>query len=153
MIDQTPKDELDYYDIKKIEHKNLKEKWNTAVTEEDIRKYCAEFIDTFQSFVKEGYVLNSEWATSENGVVVRFSTSKEVKPLRYNKDLETINELMKELGREHKIEDILKGRKVKFYDKSGSLYFCKPNKLKNWTEFMGIRDSNKCLWKLIGKLK
>ena len=62
--------------------------------------------------------------------------------VEYNEDLETISELMKEVGIEHKIKDILKGRKVKFYDKSGSLYFCKPNKLKNWTEFMAIRDSN-----------
>jgi len=36
MIDQTPEDELDYYDIKKIEHKKLKERWNAAITEETL---------------------------------------------------------------------------------------------------------------------
>jgi len=52
LIDQTPEDELDCYDAKKTEHKKLKERWNAAVTEEDMRKYCTEFIDTFQSFVR-----------------------------------------------------------------------------------------------------
>ena len=139
--------DLDYYDIKKIEHYYLE---NRNVREEDIQKYCEEVIDTFQSFIKEGYVLNPEWATSEFfGTLVRFSASEDDIPLQYNKELE---QFMRIIGRKFERKDIFKEKKIRFY-RNNDLYFYKSNKLKDWTEFMAIKDANEELHLLLQKLE
>ncbi len=136
-----------YYDIKKIEHYYLEDR---DVTEKDIQKYCEEVIDTFQSFIKEGYVMNSEWATSEFfGTLVRFSTSEDDIPLQYNKELE---QFVRVIGREFERKDIFKEKKIKFY-RNNNLYIYKSSKFKDWTEFMAMKDANEELHLLFQKLE
>lgn len=134
--------DLDYYDRKEIEQYYIEKEKDTIVTEEDIQKYCEEFIDTFNPFIKEEFFLNPEWGTSEFfGTMVRFSVSEEEKPLQYNKELERFFHIIENQKIEYEKKDIFKEKKIKFYD-NNELYIYKSNKFKDWTEFMAIKDAN-----------
>ena len=133
---------LNYYDLKEVEQYTIEKEKGALVTEKDIKKYCEEFIDTLHSFVKEGYFLRPEWATSACfGTMVLFSLSRTVIPLQYNKDLEQFVHIIKDQEAEHEKKDIFKEKKIRFYDDKG-LYIYRSNKLIDWTEFMAIKDSN-----------
>ncbi len=137
-----------YYDIKKIEHYYLEK--NRNVTEKDIQKYCEEVWGTYQYFIKEGFTLTPEWATSEFfGTLVRFSTSEDDIPLQYNKELE---QFVRVIGRKFERKDIFKEKKIRFY-RNNDLYIYKSNKLRDWTEFMAMKDINKELHLLFQKLE
>jgi len=136
--------DLDYYDRKEIEQYNLEKdkRRNTLVKKRDIQKYCDEFIDTFDPFIEGEFFLNPEWATSESfGTMVRFSASKEENPLHYNRELERFVHIIENQKIEFEKKDIFKEKKIKFY-KNDVLYIYKSNKLKDWTEFMAIKDAN-----------
>lgn len=142
--------DLDYYDIKEIEHYFVEKE--RSVTEEDIRKYCNEVIDTFQSFIEEGFTLAPEWATSESfGTLIRFSVSEDKTPLHYNKSLEQFVPLI-ERQKKFERKDIFKEKKIRFYS-NNNLYIYKSNKLRDWTEFMAIKDANEEIHLLFQKLE
>lgn len=128
------------YDIKKIEHYYMDK--NRYVTEKDMKKYCAEVIDSLHPFVRDGVNLIAEWATSEFfGTMVKFSASKDDRPVQYNKDLEQFIQIIESHTKVER-KDIFKEKKIRFYG-NNSIYIYKSNKLKDWTEFMAILDGNK----------
>ncbi len=135
--------DLDYYDIKEIEHYRVeKRKRNTILNEKDIQKYCKEFIDTFKPFIKEEFFLNPEWGTSEFfGTIVKFAISENEVSLCYNGELERFVHIIESKELRYKKKDVFKEKKIKFYD-NDELYIYKSNKLKDWTEFMAIEDAN-----------
>ena len=144
---------LNYYDMKEIEQYTIEKRGDILVAEEDIRKYCEEFIDTMHSFVKKGYFLRPEWATSESfGTMVRFSLSRSIIPLQYNKDLERFVQIIEKQKIECERKDIFKEKKIRFYDHNG-LHIYKSNKLRDWTEFMAIIDSNEELHMYFEKME
>jgi hypothetical protein len=128
------------YDIRKIEHYYMDK--NRHVTEKDMQKYCAEVIDSLHPFVRNGFHLIAEWATSEFfGTIVKFSASKDNNPFQYNKDLEQFIQII-EAHENVERKDIFKEKKIRFYG-DNCIYIYKSNKLKDWTEFMAILDGNK----------
>lgn len=134
---------LDYYDIKEIEHYKIERgRENTAVKDKDIQNYCREFADTFKPFIKEELFLNPKWGTSEFfGTIVKFGISEYRTPICYDKELERFVHIIENQEIEYGRKDVFKERKIKFYD-DDELYIYKSNKLKDWTEFMAIRDAN-----------
>ena len=140
------------HDVKETEQYTIENR-DIPVAEEDIRKYCEEFIDTLHSFVKKGYFLRPEWATSETfGTMVRFSLSRSIIPLQYNKDLERFVHIIEKQKIECERKDIFKEKKIRFYDQNG-LHIYKSNKRRDWAEFMAIIDSNEELHMYFEKME
>ena len=134
--------DLIYYDRKEVEQYYIEKEKDTIVKKEDIKRYCEEFIDSFNPFIKEEFFLNPEWGMSEFfGTMVRFSVSEEEKPLRYNKKLERFFHIIETQKIGYGKKDIFREKKIKFYD-NNELYIYKSNKIKDWTEFMAMKDAN-----------
>lgn len=133
-----------YYDLKETEQYIIeREKGDALVTEGVIRRYCEEFMYILHSFVKKGFFLRPEWATSESfGTMVRITLSRTVIPLQYNKELERFVHIMEKQGIECEKKDVFKEKEIRFCD-NNALYIYRSNKLRDWTEFMAIKDANK----------
>ena len=145
--------DLIYYDRKEVEQYYIEKEKDTIVKKEDIKRYCEEFIDTFNPFIKEEFFLNPEWGMSEFfGTMVRFSVSEEENPLQYNKELERFFHIIEIQKIEYEKKDIFREKKIKFYD-NNELYIYKSNKMKDWTEFKAMKDANEELHEYFRKLE
>ncbi len=138
--------ELDYYAICQIEHYNKleKEKRKTYVTDDDVRDYCIEFIDTFKPVIKEGLFINSDWNISDFfGTMVRFTISETRRSKNVdNKELKRfIHFIEKHEIKGYDRKKVFKEEKIKFYD-GDKLYIYKSNKPNDWTRLMAIKDAS-----------
>ena len=135
--------ELDYYERLQVDeyfeiHFLGRKK---IVNDIDFKSYISQFQNSFDHFIKPGYLLNAECKKSEFiGALIKFTLSKKGRNPKFDSlELKKLTALIEKENIDYTNEDIFKEEKIRIYD-DNNLYIYKSNQYKDWTQTKAIND-------------